>query len=326
MSNSFCSWSRSVRNSAIIRWNASSSIASWALLKTRIFTWVEKRRNSTIDRKWEVNYLKNGQLSTSHCIKTVIIFQQQFVFNIEINGSVQLFQKIGNMIRSSDDSKWQACMRETDVDRSWHKQATGNREPAKFLFRWDEQGRSNARQSWLVTALHSWSRGPGGACARTLLCKWELRFGRWCLKSGETKTEAQYSYSLKKKNERDPFCEQKSMATGKQQSTKSSTKDVNLGTITDTLSWHQFSPLSGYNLIRVKPKLHRRRRRIYESFRNRRKSQKVIYRDNSSEFGKSCEELTWNHWTATPPGYLRDVQDLLANGKSQNERRFGESF
>ena len=36
-STSFCSWSRSVRNSAIPRWNASNSIASSALLKTRIF-------------------------------------------------------------------------------------------------------------------------------------------------------------------------------------------------------------------------------------------------------------------------------------------------
>ena len=34
-----------------------------------------------------------GQHSTSRCIKTVIIFQQHFVFNIEVKGSVQLFQK-----------------------------------------------------------------------------------------------------------------------------------------------------------------------------------------------------------------------------------------
>ena len=47
------------------------------------------------------------------------LFQQQFVFNIEINGSVKLFQKIGTIIRTSHDPKWQACMRETDADRSW---------------------------------------------------------------------------------------------------------------------------------------------------------------------------------------------------------------
>ena len=47
-----------------------------------------KRRNSTTDQKWEDNYLYNGQLSTSRCIKTVIIFQQHFAFNIKIKGSV----------------------------------------------------------------------------------------------------------------------------------------------------------------------------------------------------------------------------------------------
>ena len=41
VSTSFCSWSRSVRNSALTRWNASDSIASWSLLKTRIIIWVE---------------------------------------------------------------------------------------------------------------------------------------------------------------------------------------------------------------------------------------------------------------------------------------------
>ena len=75
------------------------------------------------------------------------------------------------------------------------------------------------------------------------------------------------------KTKRDLLCEQKSMVTWQQQSTKSSTKDVNLGTITDTLSWYTFSPLSG---IRVKPKLHRRRRRIYERSYSRRRSQKLF--------------------------------------------------
>ena len=31
----------------------------------------------------------------------------------------KIVQKIGTIIRSSPDSKWQACMRETDADRSW---------------------------------------------------------------------------------------------------------------------------------------------------------------------------------------------------------------
>ena len=45
---------------------------------------------------------------------------------------------------------------------------------------------------------------------------------------------------------------------------------------------------------------------------------KVIKTDNSLEFGKSCEEISWNR--------RRNVQDFLADGKTPYERRFGESF
>ena len=93
---------------------------------------------------------------------------------------------------------------------------------------------------------------------------------------------------------------------------------------------------------------------------------KVIYNDNSLEFGKACEDLSWNHCTSTPhrsetngiaeravrrvkegtsavllqPGlneswwvdsmecytYLRNVTDLLSDGKTPCERRFGQPF
>ena len=93
---------------------------------------------------------------------------------------------------------------------------------------------------------------------------------------------------------------------------------------------------------------------------------KVIYTDSSLEFGKACEDLSWNHCTSTPhrsetngisdravrrvkegtPAvllqsgldekwwadsmecytYLRNIQDLLSDGKTPYERRFGEPF
>ena len=77
----------------------------------------------------------------------------------------------------------------------------------------------------------------------------------------------------------------------------------------------------------------------------------VIYRANSLEFGKSCEELSWNHCTSTPHRsetngtsaqsgldkdwwadslecccYLRNIQDLLSDGKTPYERRFGRTI
>ena len=90
---------------------------------------------------------------------------------------------------------------------------------------------------------------------------------------------------------------------------------------------------------------------------------KVIYTDSSLEFDRSCEELSWNHCTSTPHRsetngiaeravrrvkegtsavllqsgldnewsdsmecccYLRNIQDLLSDGKTPYERRFGE--
>ena len=90
---------------------------------------------------------------------------------------------------------------------------------------------------------------------------------------------------------------------------------------------------------------------------------KVIYTDNSLEFGKACEDLSWNHCTSTPHRsettgiaeravrrvkegtsavllqsglnesrwadsmecytYLRNVTDLLSEGKTPCERRLG---
>ena len=92
----------------------------------------------------------------------------------------------------------------------------------------------------------------------------------------------------------------------------------------------------------------------------------VIYTENSFEFGKACEDLSWNHCTSTPHrsetngiaeravrrvkegtsavllqsglneswradsmewyAYLRNVTDLLSDGKTPCERRSGQPF
>ena len=88
--------------------------------------------------------------------------------------------------------------------------------------------------------------------------------------------------------------------------------------------------------------------------------------DNSLEFGKACEDLSWNHCTSTPHrsetngiaeravrrvkegfsavllqsgldekwwadsmecfSYLRNIHDLLSDGKTPHEKRFGVTF
>ena len=106
--------------------------------------------------------------------------------------------------------------------------------------------------------------------------------------------------------------------------------------------------------------------RSLQKFLEPERKPKVIYTDNSLEFGKACEDLSWNHCTSTPnrsetngiaeravrrlkegtsavllqsgPNeswwadslecytYLRNVTDLLSDGKTPYERRFGQPF
>ena len=137
---------------------------------------------------------------------------------------------------------------------------------------------------------------------------------------------------------------------------------MSLDIIIDTLSWYKTSLLSGCNPTRAKQKLLRKPKSLQKFLEPTRKP-KVIYTDNSLEFGKAFEELTWNHCTSTPHRsetngiaeravrrvkegtsavllqsgldeqwwadslecytYLRNIQDLLSDGKTPYERRLG---
>ena len=49
-----------------------------------------------------------------------------------------------------------------------------------------------------------------------------------------------------------------------------------------------------------KQKLHKKPREACKSSWNRERKPKVIYTDNSLEFGKACEDFSWKHCTSTP--------------------------
>ena len=127
-------------------------------------------------------------------------------------------------------------------------------------------------------------------------------------------------------------------------------------------SWCRTWPLNGSCRIRAKQKLHRKLHKFLEPDRK----PKVIYIDNCFEFGTACEDLSWNHCTSTlhrseingiaeravrrvkegtspvllQSGldekwwadfmecytHLRNIQDLLSDGKTPYEKRFGEPF
>ena len=115
-----------------------------------------------------------------------------------------------------------------------------------------------------------------------------------------------------------------------------------------------------------KTKTSQETQRSLQKFLEPDRNPKVIYTDNSLEFGKACEDLSWNHCTSTPHRsetngiaeravrrvkegtsavllqsglneswwadsmecytYLRNVTDLLSDGKTPYERRFGQPF
>ena len=140
---------------------------------------------------------------------------------------------------------------------------------------------------------------------------------------------------------------------------------MNLETIIDMQVWCRTWPPNGSSLIRAKQKL-RRTHRSLQKFLEPIEKLKVIYTDNSLDFGKASEDLSWNHCTSTPHRsetngiaeravrrvkegtsavllqsglnenwwadsvesytYLRNVTDLLSDGKTPYERRSGQPF
>ena len=115
-----------------------------------------------------------------------------------------------------------------------------------------------------------------------------------------------------------------------------------------------------------KTKTSQETQRSLQKFLEPERNPKVIYTDNSLEFGKACEDLSWNHYTSTPHRsetsviaeravrrvkegtsavllqsgldekwwadsmerytFLRNVTDLSSDGKTPYKRRFGQPF
>ena len=157
-------------------------------------------------------------------------------------------------------------MRETDADRP--RQA-GHGE--RWTSRRDERGGSNARHSCLVTALHSLSGGLGGAVFAHSSER-AISDSEGDASKVETQKREQSVHAYFRKNQKRSIlrtrkyddlitAEHKVLNKGRE------SRNNHLCAVV-----YKFSPLSG---IRVKPKLHKRRRRICESFKGRRRSQKL---------------------------------------------------
>ena len=73
--------------------------------------------------------------------------------------------------------------------------------------------------------------------------------------------------------------------------------EVNRLTIIDMPWWHKIWQRSGCSPTRAKQKTSQE---SLQKFLEPTRKPKVMYTDNSLEFGKSCEESSWNHCTSTP--------------------------
>ena len=131
-------------------------------------------------------------------------------------------------------------------------------------------------------------------------------------------------------------------------------------------SWCRTWPLNRSKHIRAKKKTSQETQRSLQKFLEPDRKPKVIYADNSLEFGKACEDLSWSHCTSTPHRsetngvaeravrrvkegtsavllqsglneswwagskecytYLRNVTDLFSDGNTPYERRFRQPF
>ena len=91
-----------------------------------------------------------------------------------------------------------------------------------------------------------------------------------------------------------------SKSTLKQQITKFFVKNANLETIIDMQSWCRTWLPNGSSRIRCKTNTSQETQRSLQKFLEPERKPKVIYTDNSLEFGKACEDITWNLCTSTP--------------------------
>ena len=69
-----------------------------------------------------------------------------------------------------------------------------------------------------------------------------------------------------------------------------------------------------------KTKTSQETRRNLQKFLEPNRNPKVIHTDNSLEFGKACEDLSWNHCTSTP--HRSESHGIAEKSSTQSERRY----
>ena len=285
VSTSFCSIFRSVRNSSITRWNASDSIAWFTLLKTQTLKWVENGETPQLAQNGKTISCTVDTLRTSCRTRTVTHSSSSLPVAPRSTDQSNYSRKLGPLLDPvTTRSDKHACGKPMLTDHD--KQATENREPASEMNKEDPtQGIPVWLQPFTVNLEdleYMCPHIPLKECTqirKVTLQKWKHKKRKHSVHAYFRKNQKIYSAIRK------VWCR-----------ARSSAKEVNLGTLTDTLSWHKFSPLNG---IRVKPKTSQETEKHLRKFSKPSQKPKAIHTYILLGLGKYVEELSWNHPTTT---------------------------
>ena len=286
------------------------------------------------------------------------LFQQQFVFNIEINGSLKLFQKIGTILRCIHDYKWQACMRETDADRSWQaghgKPWTSIRffsdemykeDPTQGIPDWSQPFAVNLEDLEMYVLAHSSEReisDSEGDASKLVIQKWKhsihtnfrkyrKRSIPWTEEIGDLKTVERKSDS---RNDHQFAAvvqnltiqwilpaRNKNFTGDGEESTKVS------GAVTEAKRYF-IGQFIGIWQVLWRIIMNHRTSTPFLSETNgiaERATRQVKEGTSAVLLQSGLDEKWWSDSTKCSC-FLQNVQNLLTDGKSQYERRSGESF
>ena len=153
-----------------------------------------KRRNSTIGPKWEDKYLHSGQLRTSRCIKTVIIFQHNLSSTSRSTEQSNYSRKLGTLSDpATTRSDKHACVKPMLID---HEQTRWTRKIQRKAFLIGYSPSQLISRTWRRMCSHIPLQG------RTQIRKAMLQKSRH--KNGST-----IFMLASAKTKRDLFCEQK---------------------------------------------------------------------------------------------------------------------
>ena len=210
--------------------------------KHKTLRWVGKQSKTTGDQRGEDNCMQNGQLRTSCCSRLIHQFWKQFVVNIDMSTSPAQERSDDRAAGNCGDSP----KKKNKQKKRDNNQASGNR--LLDLLEWWEEFTENLDDTQAPAPAHvsqdsdserptKWQRNQGSTVFILTSRRTEL-----AKSASEPKSQGLLAKDALGKQ----YIGQKSLVTWQRLITKSSSRKVNLETITGTLSWYKILPLEDF--------------------------------------------------------------------------------